>query len=31
MDAVIEKKDHLIVIGEYEQIKKLKDLVKDTI
>ena len=31
MDAVIEKKDHLIVIGEYEQIKKLKDLAKDTI
>ena len=31
MDAIIEKKDHLIVIGEYDQIKKLKDLAKDTI
>ncbi len=30
-DAIIEKKDHLIVIGEYEQIRKLKDLAKDMI
>ena len=31
MDATIEKKDHLIVIGEYEQIRNLKDLAKDMI
>ena len=31
VDAVIEKKDHLIVIGEYEQIKRLKELAKDSI
>ncbi len=31
MDAKIESKDPLIVIGEYDQIQQLKELVKDSI
>ena len=31
MDAILQKKDHLIVIGEYEQIENLKKMARDNI